>query len=172
MKSCHYLSKTSDAPAGIADYINSTQTMPAPTSKDVSSSYAASDTALVQMDSTGALYYVTGAFGNGWQVPTGLSWQKLGYTLAGVTGTGSSSVAASSSGTVSRSASAAATASSTGAAGNAAQSGSRSASGSASGSTAPAASASNTSGALGSFGALDVALVSVALSCLGLAMAF
>ncbi|KAJ9101629.1 hypothetical protein QFC20_005158 [Naganishia adeliensis] len=165
--------QTSDAPAGIADYINSTQTLSAPTSKDMDSSYAASDTALVQIDSTGALYYVTGAFGNGWQVPTGLSWQKLGYTLAGVTGTGSSSVAASSSatGSATGSASSSAAASSTGTAGNAAQSGSRTASGTAaSGSAAP--SASNTSGAMSSFSGMDVALVSVALSCLGLAMTF
>ncbi|KAJ9094316.1 hypothetical protein QFC19_008001 [Naganishia cerealis] len=158
--------QTSDAPAGISNYINSTQTFSAPTSHDVDSSYAASDTAMVQIDSTGALYYVTGAFGNGWEVPSGLSWKKLGYTLAGVSGSNTSSTAASSS-----SSSAAAT--SSGSASSRTQSASRTASGGAStGSAAASASPSTkTSGALRSFTGVDVALVSMALSCFGLALA-
>ncbi|KAJ9092679.1 hypothetical protein QFC21_006745 [Naganishia friedmannii] len=169
---------TSDAPAGIADYINSTQTFSAPTSHDTASSYAASDSALVQIDSTGALYYVTGAFGNGWQVPTGLSWQKLGYTLAGgVSSAGSSSSNSSSS--IAASSSTAATASRSGAASSgsaaassAAASKTSSAGGSAGSAAASASPSAKTGGALRSFDGFEVALVSVALSCFGLALAF
>ncbi|KAJ9126248.1 hypothetical protein QFC24_001974 [Naganishia onofrii] len=168
--------QTSDAPAGIADYINSTQTFSAPTSHDTDSSYAASDSAMVQIDSTGALYYVTGAFGNGWQVPSGLSWQKLGYTLAGVTSTGSSNSSSTSSSTA---ASSSATASRSGAASSGAAAASSSAAsktssaGASAGSAAASASASaKTGGALRSLNGLEVTLVSVALSCFGLALVF
>lgn len=90
--------QTSDAPAGINTYINTTQTLPAPSSKDTSSSFASSDTSLVQLDGSGALYYLEGAYGNGWQVSSSASWQKMSYTLAGLSGgsSGSSSSSASS----------------------------------------------------------------------------
>ncbi|GHJ89848.1 hypothetical protein NliqN6_6250 [Naganishia liquefaciens] len=164
--------QTSDAPAGIQNYINSTQTLSAPTSQDVLASYAASDTALVQMDSQGALYYVTGAFGNGWQVPSGLAWEKSGYTLAGVTGSGGASSSSAASGSMTASSSAATasgvtTASRTAGASSASNGASRTSS-----SAGSAATTSPASGAAAALGGVNGALLAGALACVGIAFAW
>lgn len=81
---------TSDAPFA-QNLINSTQLLPPPTSKDAQASYAASDTAIVQIDSAGDLYYITSAVQASYDVSTSPSWTKMSYSLAGTGGTVSSS---------------------------------------------------------------------------------
>ena len=98
---------TDGAPSGISSFINSTQVLPAPSSKDTASTYAASDTSLVQLTSTGELYYLP-VFGSsaevgGYAVKSDAAWSKIGYTLAG--GSGSSSNSSSTTGGASASAS-------------------------------------------------------------------
>lgn len=150
--------QTSDAPAGINTYINTTQTLPAPSSKDTSSSFASSDTSLVQLDGSGALYYLTGAYGNGWQVSSSAQWAKMSYTLAGMSGGSSSSSGGSSS-----SSSASATGS------QAAMSGSAT---SGSGSATNSASAAATSGSSSKSAAVaGVPAVQFGLALLGVAVA-
>ncbi|KAK4687433.1 hypothetical protein P7C73_g2682, partial [Tremellales sp. Uapishka_1] len=92
--------------------INSTQILPAPSSQDANAAYAASDTALVQIDAAGDLYYITGAFTPSFDVATSASWTKMSYTLAGTGGTVSSSSSSSTSASASASSSASASASS------------------------------------------------------------
>jgi len=92
-------SSLSDAPAGIESLINSTQTLPAPSSQDRSAAYAASANTLVQFTSSGDVYYLPSAFGNGWTVQANAAWQKLGYSVAGLSGASQSTVVSSASGT-------------------------------------------------------------------------
>lgn len=89
----------SDAPAGIESLINSTQTLPAPSSQDRSAAYAASANTLVQFTSSGDVYYLPSAFGNGWTVQANAAWQKLGYSVAGLSGASQSTVVSSATGT-------------------------------------------------------------------------
>ena len=95
------LSQLADAPAGIENLINSTQTLPAPTSQDASAVYAASTDSLVQFTSNGDIYFLPSAFGNGWNVQVSATWQKSSFSVAGLTGstgaaTGSSASASAS----------------------------------------------------------------------------
>lgn len=109
--------------------INSTQILPAPTSKDQQAGYAASPDTLVQIDSNEDIYYLTNAVNN-YAVQSGASWSKLGYTLTGVAGGSStntsSSAAASGSASASASGSGASAAASGASRTSAAPSGSRS----------------------------------------------
>ena len=85
---------TDNAPNGILDYINSTQVLPAPSSKDVQSSYAASNVGLAQLTSTGDVYYLPAfSASGGYAVDGSAAWAKVGYSLAG-SGTASSASAA------------------------------------------------------------------------------
>jgi len=77
------------------DLINSTQILPAPSDKDTQAAYAASPSDVVQVASNGDIYYIAGAISN-YQVASGASWTKMGYSLAGLGG-GSSSTGSSSS---------------------------------------------------------------------------
>ena len=70
--------------------INTTQTLPAPSSKDQAAAYAASNTALVQIDSNGDIYYMTNAVQGDYNVASGANWTKMTYSLPGV-GSGSGS---------------------------------------------------------------------------------
>ncbi|CAD6585875.1 MAG: hypothetical protein TREMPRED_004267 [Tremellales sp. Tagirdzhanova-0007] len=78
-------STTSDAPFATS-LINTTQILPAPSSRDEQASYAASDTALVQIDSAGNIYYMTSAIQADYDVASAPTWTKMGYTLAGTGG--------------------------------------------------------------------------------------
>lgn len=104
---------TSGAPFSTSQ-INTTQTLPAPSSQDVNAAYAASPSSIVQIDSSGNIYYIANAISN-YQVASGASWTKMSYTLSGTgtSNTNSSSVASGSSG-ASSTASGSATASATG----------------------------------------------------------
>jgi hypothetical protein len=88
---------TSSAPMA-QNLINSTQILPAPSSKDTLAAYAASPESLVQIDSKGDIYAIANAYTTSYTVASSPSWTKLGYSLAGVSGgsSGSSSAAASS----------------------------------------------------------------------------
>jgi len=81
---------TSDAPFATS-LINTTQILPAPTSKDAQASYAASNTALAQIDSAGNIYYIASVVQSDYDVSTSPTWTKMSYTLAGTGGTVSSS---------------------------------------------------------------------------------
>jgi hypothetical protein len=87
---------TSGAPFA-QNLINSTQALPAPSSRDASASYAASNNALAQIDSNGDIYYISSAINSDYTIASGASWTKLGYSLAGVSGGSSSSASASAS---------------------------------------------------------------------------
>ncbi|OXB33434.1 hypothetical protein LQV05_001839 [Cryptococcus neoformans] len=76
-------SVTSDAPFDF-DLINSTQTLPAPTSQDATAAYAASPYALVQVDAAGDIYYMSNPVQSDYTVSSSASWEKLGYSLIGV----------------------------------------------------------------------------------------
>jgi hypothetical protein len=102
---------TSDAPFATS-LINTTQILPPPTSHDTQASYAASDTALVQIDSAGNIYYITNAVQSNYDVAPSPLWTKSSYTLAGTGGsiappnsTTNSTTLASGSSTISSSAS-------------------------------------------------------------------
>ncbi|WVQ94465.1 hypothetical protein IAU59_001544 [Kwoniella sp. CBS 9459] len=96
-------SVTTGAPFA-TDLINSTQTVAAPTSQDKAASYAASPYDLVQIDTTGQIYYYGNVISSDYSVPQGGSWQKMNYALTG--GSSSSSNSASSSAAASGSATA------------------------------------------------------------------
>jgi hypothetical protein len=120
------------------------------------------------MDSTGALYYATGVFGNGWQVPSGAQWSKSSFTLAGVSGSGSTTSASSSSsasGTASASLAPGAVTASSSSSGTA-----KTSSGTGTATGAPATT-STASGALGFVG-VNGGLVGLAVGCLGMALLF
>ncbi|WWC60080.1 uncharacterized protein I303_102643 [Kwoniella dejecticola CBS 10117] len=135
-------SKTDDAPFA-TNLINSTQTLAAPTSQDKTASYAASPYDLVQIDSTGAIYYYANPVNGDYTVSSGGSWQKLSYAVTGgSTGSSNSTTSAAPSGSASASGSAAS--GSAGASRTASGSTSASASGSAasaSGSSSPSSGA-------------------------------
>ncbi|OCF58136.1 hypothetical protein L486_04166 [Kwoniella mangroviensis CBS 10435] len=134
---------TSDAPFA-TDLINSTQTIPAPTSQDKTASYAASPYDLVQVDSAGDIYYYATPVNADYTVSSSGSWQKLSYSVSG----GSTS---STNSTSSASSSASASASGSQASGSAAASktASGSSSASASGSAASSSSSSTASSGAG-----------------------
>jgi hypothetical protein len=73
-------SSTDGAPFATS-LINTTQTLPAPSSKDTNAAYAASP---------GNIYYMTNPVGGDFTVQSGASWQKMSYSLSGA-GSGSSS---------------------------------------------------------------------------------
>ncbi|KAL7415643.1 hypothetical protein BDY24DRAFT_381758 [Mrakia frigida] len=132
---------TDGAPSGISPYLNSTQLLPAPSQQDTGATYAASATDLVQLTSTGELYYLT-VLGSssevgGYAVESGATWTKIGYAVGG--GSGSSTAAAGAS--ASASAGGSASASGSGVAASA------SASASASAAAASASSTTSTGGA-------------------------
>jgi hypothetical protein len=94
-------SSTSGAPFA-NDLINSTQILPAPSNKDTQAAYAASPSDVVQIGSNGDIYYIAGGIAN-YQVASGASWTKMGYSLAGLggsTGTSGSSSSSSSAGSM------------------------------------------------------------------------
>jgi hypothetical protein len=145
---------TSSAPFA-ASLINSTQTLPAPGSHDANAAYAASDTALVQIDSEGNIYYMTNAVAGDYTVQSGASWTKMGYTLAGTGGTNTGSSSASSSASASASGTASASGSMSAASGGASKSASASgskASGAAASGASAASSAAASSGSTGGAG--------------------
>jgi hypothetical protein len=85
---------TDGAPDGISSFINSTQILPAPSSKDTASVYAASTSSLVQLTSSGELYYINALPSTGGYAVAGdAAWAKIGYTASG----GNSSTGGSSS---------------------------------------------------------------------------
>ncbi|KAL7419792.1 hypothetical protein Q5752_005708 [Cryptotrichosporon argae] len=136
---------TSDAPMALS-LVNSTQTLPAPTSQDAQAAYAASDTALVQIDADGNIYYMLSAVNADYTVASSPSWTKMSYQLSG--GSVSSSSIASASASTSGSASTTISGSSATASGASATASGASKSGSAtvSASGSASASASSTSG--------------------------
>ena len=125
---------TDTAPMSLS-LVNSTQILPAPPSKDSLAAYAASPSSLVQIDSNGDIYYIASAVGSDYTVSSGASWQKMSYTLSGVSGSGSSSNGTSASSSGSASAGASATSAS---AGSATRSGTSASGAAASGSSASA----------------------------------
>ncbi|OCF34632.1 hypothetical protein I316_03673 [Kwoniella heveanensis BCC8398] len=131
------------------DIINSTQTVSAPTSQDKAASYAASPYDLVQIDTTGQIYYYNNVINSDYTVPSGGSWQKMSYALTG--GSASSSNSTSSSAAPSGSASASASGASASQSGSATGSatGSASRSGSSASASASASSGSGNSSAAG-----------------------
>lgn len=88
-------SSTSGAPFA-NDLINSTQILPAPSNKDTQAAYAASPSDVVQVGSNGDIYYIAGGIAN-YQVASGASWTKMGYSLAGLGGSSATSGSSSSS---------------------------------------------------------------------------
>jgi hypothetical protein len=89
---------TDGAPDGITPFLNTTQLLPAPTSKDTQSSYAASDLNLVQLTSSGELYYLDALTSqNAWAVKSDAAWNKMSYTASGLGAASGSSSASSSS---------------------------------------------------------------------------
>jgi hypothetical protein len=154
-------SSTSGAPFA-NDLINSTQILPAPSDKDTQAAYAASPSDVVQIASNGDIYYIAGGISN-YQVASGASWTKMGYSLTGLGGGASSSGSSSS---MSGSSSATGTASS-----SASSSGSGSGSGSAASSASSgAASATQSPNAASSMTGmrLDIAGAVVGLVTLGM----
>jgi hypothetical protein len=102
-------SSTDGAPFATS-LINTTQILPAPSSKDTNAAYAASPYALAQIDSSGNIYYMTNPVGGDFTVQSGASWQKMSYSLSGAGSSSSSnsstSAGASGSGSASKTASA------------------------------------------------------------------
>lgn len=96
-------SSTSGAPFA-NDLINSTQILPAPSNKDTQAAYAASPSDVVQIASNGDIYYIAGGIAN-YQVASGASWTKMGYSLTGLGGSNSTEGGASSSSSASSGAS-------------------------------------------------------------------
>lgn len=90
------------------DLINSTQILPPPSSQDNQAAYAASPNDIVQVTSNGDIYYIQGAIEN-YQVKSGATWTKMGYSLSGLSASGGSNSSASASSSASGSASASAT---------------------------------------------------------------
>jgi hypothetical protein len=92
-------SDTSGAPYSTS-LINTTQILPAPSSQDSNAAYAASPYALVQIDSTGAIYYLSNPVGADYTVQSGASWTQMSYSYAvsGATASSSASGSASASG--------------------------------------------------------------------------
>lgn len=88
-------SVTSDAPFGL-DLINSTQTLPAPTSQDSTAAYAASPYAIVQVDAAGGIYYMSNPVQSDYTVSSSASWEKLGYSLTGLNDSASNNSSSSS----------------------------------------------------------------------------
>jgi len=74
-----------------ANLINSTQILPAPTSKDKAAAYACSPSACAQIDSKGDIYYIDNALGSDFAVGSGAQWAKMGFSLTGTPSSGSSS---------------------------------------------------------------------------------
>jgi hypothetical protein len=154
-------SSTDGAPFA-TDLINSTQILPAPSNKDTQAAYAASPSDLVQVGSNGDIYYIAGGVAN-YQVASGASWTKMGYSLTGLGGSSSSSGSSSSA-----SGSASATGSS-----SASASGSASKSGSATGSASSgAASATQSPNAAFSVTGMRMDLAGAALGVITLGMLF
>lgn len=160
---------TNDAPAGIMSYINTTQTLPAPESKDVQANYVSSDTSLVQMTSSGDIYYLEGAYGDGYAAKSDASWKKLAYTVNGVS-------AASQNGGGGGSGNNSSSSSTNTGSGTATRSGSTTASGTGTGTGASSSqTGTGTSGAIHRFDALggkqrDVGMIGVAVACIGIAL--
>ncbi|EIW69090.1 hypothetical protein TREMEDRAFT_44308 [Tremella mesenterica DSM 1558] len=151
-------SSTSGVPFATS-LINSTQTLPAPTSQDKSAAYASDGSALVQIDSNGDIYYMTGAINSDYTVASSATWTKMSYSQSGVSGSSSNSTStASSSASASGSGGASASASKT-----SSVSGSRT-------SSSASSTASSTSGGASRVGAVDVALVLVGLGAFGAAL--
>jgi hypothetical protein len=152
-------SSTSGAPFA-TDLINSTQILPAPSDKDTQAAYAASPSDVVQIASNGDIYYIAGAIAN-YQVASGASWTKMGYSLTGLGGGASSSGSSSSmSGSASATGSGSPSASSTG-------SGSGSAASSASSGAASATQSANAASSMTGM-RLDIAGAVMGLVTLGM----
>lgn len=140
------------------DLINSTQLLPAPSSQDSQAAYAASPSDIVQVNSQGEIYYLSGAINN-YQVNSGATWTKMSYLLSGISGgSGNSSAAPSSSG--SASATSGSSSSGSGASTSSASSGAASAS------SSPNAGAKAVSSSL----RLDVAGLTLGAVALGMAL--
>lgn len=153
----NYLS-TDGAPMSLS-LVNTTQLLPAPTSQDTQAAYAASPSSLVQIDSSGAIYYVNNAVSN-YEVSSSASWQKLGYTLSGVSGGSSSNTSTSASSSASGSMTASGSASSQSGASRSSAAGGSASSGS--------SSAAASSGAAGqAVGEVRWGLVATALGMIG-----
>ncbi|KAH8928302.1 hypothetical protein BT69DRAFT_1329726 [Atractiella rhizophila] len=75
------------APEGIVPFINTTQILPAPTSKDKLATYAASPLHLVQLTSAGKIYAIQALTGkrNTYTVQPNAKWTTVGFTASGVT---------------------------------------------------------------------------------------
>lgn len=71
---------TTGAPMAVS-LINSTQSLPAPTSQDKEAAYACSDTDCVQIDTKGDIYYIENAVAQDFTVSSGATWQKMSYSL-------------------------------------------------------------------------------------------
>lgn len=150
-------SSTSGAPFA-NDLINSTQILPAPSDKDTQAAYAASPSDVVQIASNGDIYYIAGGISN-YQVASGASWTKMGYSLAGLGGSSSGS-SSSMSGSASATSTGSSAASSSG-------SGSRSAASSASSGAASATQSPNAASSVTGM-RLDIAGATMGLVALGM----
>ncbi|WVQ79164.1 hypothetical protein IAT38_001260 [Cryptococcus sp. DSM 104549] len=146
--------------------INSTQTLPAPSTQDTTAAYAASPGSIVQITSSGDIYYLANPVQADYTVSSSATWEKLGYSLSGTGASSSSSSASSSaSGTASASGSAAASGSGSSAASGSAT-GSAAASGSSAASTGGASSAAVAGVAKGDLLGLALGAVAVGVSFL------
>ena len=161
--------KTDSAPMA-QNLINSTQILPAPTSKDPLAAYAASPNSLVQIDSKGDIYAIPNAYTTSFTVSNGPSWNKLSYSLAGLSGGSSvSSSAASASGSgASRSAGSASATGSGAASGTSAGASGASAAAGSSAAAQPSSAASLTAGSA----RLDLAGFALGLITIGAAALF
>jgi hypothetical protein len=166
-------SLTTDAPFA-TNLINSTQVLPAPSSQDANAAYAASPSALVQINGAGEISYMTNPVGSDYTVSSGATWTQMSYTLAGtggsVVGGSSASASASASSSASASASSASGSSSASRSASASTSGSASRSAASSASAASGASTPSSTSAAGLGAKRDLAGLGLGLAALGLAM--
>lgn len=63
--------------------LNTTQTLPAPPSKDGQAAYAASASSLVQIDTQGNIHYLENAVNSDYTVNSGAQWTKMNYQFTG-----------------------------------------------------------------------------------------
>ncbi|WWD16720.1 hypothetical protein CI109_101151 [Kwoniella shandongensis] len=156
---------TTGAPFAV-DRINSTQTLPAPSSQDNAAAYAASPSAIVQVDASGNIYYLNNPVGSDYTVSSSATWQKLSYTLATSGGSSNTTSSTNSSSSSTTSAAVGVGSLTPSASGTGSRSASRSASASGSGASAAAGTAS--AAASSAVGRVSVARGDV----LGLAIGF
>ncbi|KAK8861374.1 hypothetical protein IAR55_002193 [Kwoniella newhampshirensis] len=139
---------TSDAPFA-TNLINSTQTLPAPSSQDNAAAYAASPYALVQIDTSGNINYLSSPVGSDYTVASGATWQRMSYSLSGSGGSSNSTTNSTNSASASSSSSATVGVGSLAPSATGSRSASRSASASSAGSSPSASASSSSSSAAG-----------------------